>query len=188
MTDSVKKNKIVLILSVLLAITSIFAFSEYRKAQRLTYFQNIEYNRVFAELSECVDDLEISLLKGLVVSTDKQLTRLSADLHSQASAAKANLALLPMKGQTLAKTSEFLAQVGEYANSLSAKMLRGEELSEKELKTMQELLSYARILKNAFEIQFTVSLGIKDTFDIFSDAISAAKPLMNAPITADSNA
>ena len=33
-----------------------------------------------------------------------------------------------------------------------------------------------------------MSLGIKDTFDIFSDAISAAKPLMNAPITADSNA
>lgn len=151
MTDSLKKNRILVILSVLLIVTGIFAFMQYRRAQKLTYFQNVEYNRVFSELSESVDDLEISLLKGQVVSGDSQLIKLSADLYGQASAAKANLALLPMKGQTLAKTSEFLAQVGEYANSLSNKMLRGEEISQKEITTMQELLEYSRILKKAFD-------------------------------------
>ena len=151
MTDSLKKNRILVILSVLLIVTGIFAFTQYRRAQKLTYFQNVEYNRVFSELSESVDDLEISLLKGQVVSGDSQLIKLSADLYGQASAAKANLALLPMKGQTLAKTSEFLAQVGEYANSLSDKMLRGEEISQKEITTMQELLEYSRILKKAFD-------------------------------------
>lgn len=151
MTDSLKKNRILVILSVLLIVTGIFAFTQYRRVQKLTYFQNVEYNRVFSELSESVDDLEISLLKGQVVSGDSQLIKLSADLYGQASAAKANLALLPMKGQTLAKTSEFLAQVGEYANSLSDKMLRGEEISQKEISTMQELLEYSRILKKAFD-------------------------------------
>lgn len=151
MTDSLKKNRTLVILSVLLIVTGIFAFTQYRRAQKLTYFQNVEYNRVFSELSESVDDLEISLLKGQVVSGDSQLIKLSADLYGQASAAKANLALLPMKGQTLAKTSEFLAQVGEYANSLSDKMLRGEEISQKEITTMQELLEYSRILKKAFD-------------------------------------
>lgn len=151
MTDSVKFRRIAVILSVILIVVGIFAFSQYRRAQKLTYFQNIEYNRVFSELSENVDDLEISLLKGQVVSDDRELVKLSAQLHSQASAAKANLALLPMKGKTLAKTSEFLAQVGEYANSLSDKMLRGEKLTEKEVKTMQELLEYSRILKRGFD-------------------------------------
>lgn len=151
MTDSLKRNRTLVILSVLLIVTGIFAFTQYRRAQKLTYFQNVEYNRVFSELSESVDDLEISLLKGQVVSGDSQLIKLSADLYGQASSAKANLALLPMKGQTLAKTSEFLAQVGEYANSLSDKMLRGEEISQKEITTMQELLEYSRILKKAFD-------------------------------------
>ena len=60
------------------------------------------------------------------------MAKLSADLYEQASAAKANLALLPIGGHQLEKTSEFLSQVGEYANAVSAKMLKGEKLNEKE--------------------------------------------------------
>ena len=169
MTDSVKTGRILIILSVLLIVTGIFAIFQYRRAQKLTYFQNVEYNRVFAELSESVDDLEISLLKGQVVADDEGIIKLSAELYSQASAAKANLALLPMKGQTLAKTSEFLAQVGEYANSLSDKTLRGEKLTDKEVKTMQELLEYARILKDAFDRMLT---GINEGKISFSEGES----------------
>ncbi len=151
MNKLIKKNRQIIILSTLLALVSVFAVSQYNRARRLTYFRDIEYNRVFSELTEYVDDLEISLLKGQVVSTTDQMAKLSADLYGQASAAKANLALLPLEGQALTKTSEFLSQVGEYAHSVSAKMLRGEELSEKEIKTMQELLVYADTLKKSLD-------------------------------------
>lgn len=151
MQELMKKRRQTVILSTLLVIVSAFGIYQFNRAQKLIYFRDIEYNRVFAELTEYVDDLEISLLKGQVVSTGEQMAKLSADLYGQASAAKANLALLPMEGRTLTKTSEFLSQVGEYATSISDKMLHGQEMSEEELKTMQELLKYADTLKNGLD-------------------------------------
>ena len=151
MLKFIKNHKQTVVLSTLLVLVSIFAFSQYNRARRLSYLRDIEYNRVFSELTEYVDDLEISLLKGQVVSTTDQMAKLSADLYTQASAAKANLALLPMDGHTLAKTSEFLSQVGEYAHCVSGKMHRGEKMSEKEIKTMQELLKYADTLKKSLD-------------------------------------
>lgn len=151
MHELIKKRRQTVILSALLVLVTAFGIYQYNRARRLTYFRNIEYNRVFAELTEYVDDLEISLLKGQVVSTGEQMAKLSADLYGQASAAKANLALLPIEGRTLSKTSEFLSQVGEYAHCISGKMLRGEKMSEKEIKTMQELLGYADTLKSGLD-------------------------------------
>jgi len=151
MSDFIKKHRQTVILSTLLAVVTVFGIYQYNRARRLTYFRDLEYNRIFAELTEYVDDLEISLLKGQVVSTSEQMAKLSADLYGQASAAKANLSLLPFEGNTLEKTSEFLSQVGEYAHVVSGKMLRGEKMSEKEIKTMQELLTYADTLKSGLD-------------------------------------
>ncbi len=147
MLEILKTRKKGILIAALVVLLIIFSAVQYKRAKELRYAMELEYNRVFAELTEYVDDLEISLLKGQVVSTPKQMARLSADLYTQASAAKANLALLPIDGKQLEKTSEFLSQVGEYANCISDKMLRGEKLSEKEIKTMRELTDYAGTLK-----------------------------------------
>lgn len=183
MSKLIKKNRQILILSTLLVLVSIFAVTQYNRARKLAYFRDIEYNRVFAELTEYVDDLEISLLKGQVVSTTDQMAKLSADLYSQASAAKANLALLPLEGQALTKTSEFLSQVGEYAHSISGKMLRGEKMSEKEIKTMQELLVYADTLKKSLdEMLIDLTNGEisfeKDKFNFGGGKVAMASELM----------
>ena len=146
-----EKHRVVVVLSLLLALVGVFGIVQYKRAEKLAYFRDIEYNRVFYELTQYVDDLEISLLKGQVVSSGQQMQKLSSDLYGQASAAKANLALLPLKGQTLSKTSEFLSQVGEYATCISDKMTKGEEITEEETQTMQELLKYARTLKTGLD-------------------------------------
>lgn len=169
MHELIKKRRQIVILSTLLVLVTAFGIYQFNRARRLTYFRDIEYNRVFSELTEYVDDLEISLLKGQVVSTSEQMAKLSADLYGQASAAKANLALLPMDGKTLSKTSEFLSQVGEYAHCISAKMLRGEKMSEKEVKTMQELLGYADTLKAGLdEMLLAINEG-RMSFDMEKD-------------------
>lgn len=147
MLETVKKQKYILILALLLFIVTIFAAFQYKKAKKLSYMRDMEYNRVFAELTEYVDDIEISLLKGQVVSDKGQMAKLSADLYTQSSGAKANLARLPISEVRMEKTTEFLSQVGEYAAVLSSKLLKGEDLSEKERKTMSELTQYAKKLK-----------------------------------------
>lgn len=151
MLEALKTHRKTLIITLTIFLLSMFSIVQYVRAKSLTRAMEIEYNRVFTELTEYVDDLQISLLKGQVVSTPGQMAKLSADLYSQASAAKANLSLLPMDGKQLEKTSEFLSQVGEYATCLSEKMLRGEALSDKEIKTMQELTTYANKLRQGFD-------------------------------------
>jgi len=165
MNESVKNRRLLLILTVLLAVALIFGVSQWRRVKKLTYLQNIEYNRVFHELTGYVDDLEISLLKGQVVSSKEQMAKLSADLYQQSGAAKANLALLPVNGRTLSKTSEFLSQVGEYAACISDKMLKGEELKEEEISAMQDLLKYAGTLKNSLDNMLMEITEGKVSFD-----------------------
>jgi germination protein YpeB len=159
MRETIKKRRQVVLLSVLLSFVTVFAIIQYNRANELKYAQSVEYRRVFAELTEYVDDLQISLLKGQVVSTPRQMARLSADLYTQASAAKANLALLPIEEVQMEKTSEFLSQVGEYATCVSEKMLRGEKLSEEEISTMRNLTAYADKLKTGFD---EMLLGINE--------------------------
>lgn len=159
MLGNLKDKHKIWILSGLICVTLVFGFFQYRKVQKLEYAQEIEYNRVFAELTGYVDDLEISLLKGQLVNSPQQMARLSADLYRQASGAKASLALLPISEVQLEKTSEFLSQVGEYATAISAKMLGGEKMTQKELQTMQNLSSYAKQMKSGFDEILT---GIND--------------------------
>lgn len=175
------KNKTVAVLSVLLIVVSVFGVVQYRRAEKLAYYQDIEYNRVFYELTQYVDDLEISLLKGQVVSSAEQMTKLSADLYGQASAAKANLALLPIKGQTLSKTSEFLSQVGEYSVCLSDKMSRGEKLTKEEIETMQDLLKYAQTLKSGLD---EMLVGISEGQISFSDKKGLSGAFLKKKVTA----
>ena len=151
MREKLKKHRKIIIPWAIAVLTVILCAVQIFRVKKLQYSMELEYSRVFAELTEYVDDLEISLLKGQVVSTPEQMAKLSGELYSQASAAKANLALLPMEGKQLEKTSEFLSQVGEYANCVSEKMLKGEKLTEKELKTMRELTTYADTLKQGLD-------------------------------------
>lgn len=159
MIEKLKERRTTVILSVILCLVTLFAIYQSRQVRRLTYYRNIEYNRIFSELTEYVDDMELSLLKGQVVSTPEQMAKLSADLYSQARAAKANLSLLPIGGRELEKTSEFLSQVGEYASVISEKMQRGERLTEKEIANMAELTKYADTLKAGLD---EMLIGIND--------------------------
>lgn len=147
MIERLKENKQYVIMSVLLCAVTVFAIYQYARASRLKYTTEIEYNRVFSELTEYVDDLEISLLKGQLVNSPGQMARLSSELYRRASGAKANLALLPIGETKLEKTSEFLSQVGEYATVISQKMQKGEEMTKKELETIIKLTEYAKTLR-----------------------------------------
>lgn len=168
MLEIIKNRKQFVLISVLLCLVTVFAMVQYKKAKELSYQRDLEYSRVFSELTQYVDDLEITLLKGQIVSTPLQMAKLSSDLYGQASAAKANLALLPLKGKNLERTSEFLSQVGEYASCISKKMLHGKALSQKEISTMQQLCKYAGKLKKGLD---RMLLEINDGRISFSDNV-----------------
>lgn len=175
MFDILKGKKAYVVLSALLCLVTVFGVYQYNKARRLEYSRELEYNRVFSELTEYVDDLEISLLKGQIAHTPAQISKLSSELYRQASAAKANLALLPLENIQLEKTSEFLSQVGEYSNSISRKALRGEVISEKEHDVIKRLTEYASHLKEALD---RMLVGINDGDITFSENTGKLRRVM----------
>ena len=176
-----KKSRKRLLVVALVILGVLFIFVQQRRINQMKYQRELEYGRVFSELTEYVDDLEIALLKGQVVSTPMQMAKLSADLYTRASGAKANLALLPLDGRQMGKTSEFLSQVGEYATCVSEKMLKGEQLTEKEIKTMRELTSYASKLKKGFD---KMLIDINEGRMSFSGEMSAVRKAMSGGKTA----
>ena len=105
MFDMLKGKKSYVVLSVMLCLVTVFGVYQYNKARKLEYSRELEYNRVFSELTEYVDDLEISLLKGQIAKTPRQISMLSSELYRQASSAKANLALLPLENIQLENSS-----------------------------------------------------------------------------------
>lgn len=143
-----KSKSLIICISLSLALLAAIVFGVYQTTKANEYKNEIsmDYQRVFTELTQYVDDLETSLEKSMFVNDPKQMIRLSGEIYRQASDAKANLALLPLTTQPLEKVSEFLSQSGDYAYSLSMKMLGGEAVTEEEYKTLKSLSSYASVL------------------------------------------
>ena len=106
------------------------------------------YKRAVEDLSLSLDNIKTTLSKGFYSNSPTMMTQLSAKLWSEASAAKAALAQLPVEELNLEQTYKFLSQVGNYSKSLSEKFSGGEELTGDEKENLKTLYGYAENLSN----------------------------------------
>lgn len=140
-----------IILSALLLALAIFGLCQFKKARDLEYAQNLMYRQVFTELTGYVDDMQTELLKSRLINDPRQLVNLSGELYRSAAAAKASLCSLPLGETSVARTAEFLSQVGDYAHSVSMRVLSGGEMSDEEIQTITELGEYAKSLQSGLD-------------------------------------
>ena len=140
-----------IILSALLLALAIFGLYQFKKAKALEYAQNLMYRQVFTELTGYVDDMQTELLKSRLINDPRQLVKLSGELYRSAAAAKASLCSLPLGETSVARTAEFLSQVGDYANSVSMRVLSGGEMTDEEISTITDLGEYAKSLQNGLD-------------------------------------
>jgi len=125
-----------------LAVLSAVGIYQFRRAERLENAVENQYVYAFHELTDYVQDVEVLLKKSMLVSNPRQLSVLASNIYMQTAAAKANLAQLPTAEINLGNTSKFLAQTGDYASYLSAKVIDSGSISEDEYKNMESLASY----------------------------------------------
>lgn len=162
------KTNIVIYIVLSLALLAALVFGVYQTTKANEYKNDIrmDYQRVFTEMTQYVDDLELSLEKSMFVNDPGQMIRLSGEIYRQASNAKANLALLPLETEPLEKVSEFLSQAGDYAYSLSMKMLEGTQITQEEYNNLKTLSQYASILAQSLdsdlEKMFVGTLNVED--------------------------
>ncbi len=162
---SERKHIFVFSLIIVLFCAAIFGIYKDICAEKYSNEIKMDYQRSFTELVQYVDDLQLSLEKSLFVNDSYQMLRLSEEIYRQAAFASANLALLPLREEPLENLSEFLNQSGDYAVSLSFKMLGGEKLGEEEYDNLSNLNKYAQsvsaTLDDDLEKLYSGTLDIK---------------------------
>ena len=124
------------------------AYKFYEAEKYKCSLQN-QYNRAFYEMTESLQDIEVSLEKGMLISNPKQMVNLSNEINRKAEAAKANLGQLPIQDVSLDQTSKFLTQVGDYTYSLAMKVLDDETPTQEEYDNISQLIQYSKTLNES---------------------------------------
>lgn len=102
------------------------------------------YQRALADLSDDVSEINTTLNKSVYAGTPAQLTQLSSKLVRDCDAAKSSLSQLPVSAFNLDGTNKFIAQAGEYAQSLTRKLSASQDITDAEKQSLQKLCDYAQ--------------------------------------------
>ncbi len=129
----------------------IWGVAETVMAKNYETLVRISRQRSLEQVCEYLDNIETDLAKTQYATGDMMLNNLSVKMLREASGAKTSLSALETGEVGLYNIYKFLSQVGEYTASLSRKAASGEGVSEEDRKVLADLLEYAGSLSTQFE-------------------------------------
>ena len=133
-----------LVLLVALIALGLYTYNEHREYRMVS--EN-GYNMSFYELLNSVDEIETYLAKASITSGTENSAKTLSNIWNRANLAEVYLAQIPIKTEGLSNTAKFLNQAGDYCYSLSMKAIKGEKLSDEDLKNIENLHNYSVDLK-----------------------------------------
>ena len=136
------------IIVVLVSILIIMGLYIYKKQRDYRQASENSYNMAFFELVDYVQNVNTYLAKALISSSAEQGAETLTNVWREANLAGAYLAQIPINSNELENTAKFLNQVSEYSYSLSRKNIKGEKLSDEDMKKLEELRKYSNELEN----------------------------------------
>lgn len=142
---SIKKStciKIISVLTFLCIMLGISTFIYARQADRYRFANEIAAQRAVNELCESLDNITVSLQKGLYTCTRENLQKIGNDLGRESSCAKVSLSQITDKDMISDEIYKFLSQVGDFTLSLTKKSDKL-AVSEKDAKLLAELYEYS---------------------------------------------
>ena len=148
MKNKIKKNIFWIISIISIAIIIILAYLLFKKNKEVQLVNTNLYNSNFYELVDYIQNVETYLSKSTISTSSTHSAETLTYLWREANLAQTYLSELPIQSQELENTSKFLNQVSDYSYALSRKNIKGEDLTEEELKNLEELHSYSLELEN----------------------------------------
>lgn len=123
-----KRNTVRLVSFCAAAVLVAVGFAVQSRTELNRYRLDIQntYSRSLNELNAGINNISLILEKASYVTTPRQISNMAARLLSEAETAKSALSQLPASEQELTVLNRFLSQVGNYAMSVSKKMVSGE--------------------------------------------------------------
>lgn len=127
-------------------IAIIFAVSGFVTAYKFRMGIEYSYQRALSELSEHVGAIDVALQKGYYASTSAQMVGLSSQIWAEAGAANTDIAQMPLTDIDMENTTKFIAQAGDYANSLGKELAAGGKVSDDDRARIKSLSNSAKKL------------------------------------------
>lgn len=149
---------VVMIALFLLLAVIVLGLYTYQKQKEARQASENAYNRAFYELINYMEEVETYLAKATITSTALHEAETLANVWSEANLASVFLAQLPIKTEELENSQKFLNQTSNYAYTLSQKAMDGKDLTDEELKNLENLHDY--------------SVGLKDTLNQLANEIN----------------
>ena len=149
--NRLKDRHMLSIIVVLLTIIIILSVIIYKKQTEYRQASENQYNMAFYELVDYVQNVETYLAKSLISSSPEHGAETLTNVWREANLAQAYLSRLPIDSVELEKTAKFLNQVSDYSYSLSRKNIYNEELTEEDLKNLEDLHNYSVELRNTLD-------------------------------------
>lgn len=145
----ISKNNIIrmIIISLLLLLfgTGYYAYSLNKKYINSKYN---EYNEAFGEAVNCINNVENFLAKAAILKKSNVAIENLNKIWKEANLALVYLSNIPFDSENETQTIKFLNQVSDYAYSLAKKNMNNEELTDEELKNIEDLNRYCVELEN----------------------------------------
>lgn len=132
-----------LLTAVILAIGGLWIKEMTKSRKYLLQIEN-EYSSSLSKLNSSLNNISLILEKTAYVNTARQISSYSAELYSEAELAKEALSALPTGEDGLNTVYKFLSQVGNYALSVSKKMISGESITAEQKQNLIKLGDTAR--------------------------------------------
>ncbi len=156
-----KKRSLIRILSYLLAalfVLSIYFFKFYKKAKVYESEITYTYSRSLEEVGSSLNKINVALEKLPYVTSASGVSKLAADIYTEAKIAKQAFSQLPTGDYICENLNKFFSQVGNYTVYLAERVIDGEELSETEKAAVDVLSEMAEEITDSFgEIQVNVN-------------------------------
>lgn len=149
--NRLKDRHMLSIIVVLFTIIIILSVIIYKKQTEYRQASENQYNMAFYELVDYVQNVETYLDKSLISSSPEHGAETLTHVWREANLAQAYLSRLPIDSVELEKTAKFLNQVSDYSYSLSRKNIYNEELTEEDLKNLEDLHNYSVELRNTLD-------------------------------------
>jgi len=148
MKKNVKKTIITIIMIILVGIIAWLGYSLYTKNQESVIASENMYNQALYQLVDYMQNVESYLAKATISTGATHGAETLTNLWREANLAQTYLAMLPIESQDLENTSKFLNQVSDYSYALSRKNIKGEKLTDDDLKNLKDLYEYSVNLSN----------------------------------------
>lgn len=127
------------ILGILLIASIAWGYNQYAIRKDLEVTLDNHYQRLFHDVKEHVEKVQVSLSKALVASTIDRNILLFSQIMNDANFAQDKLAQLPVSHAEIGNTQKFLAQAADYSFYLIQRHLDGEDITDEQRKTLASL-------------------------------------------------